>query len=308
MIAAQDAPPEAIYYRAQLFLNAGETTRAAAGADRLVRDYPKFAPTFLLRAKIRLMLALTREASADVDAYLAAESATTPAVDPRLVRGHLLRLIAAELPKRMRRPALELAAAELSAAIADNPTAPPEAHGDLAAVLQLQGRVTPALESYARAIALAPTNAQLYINRGWSLDAANRLADAEADFREALELSPDHAEAMTGLAYVLARQGHREEAQRRAALALVADPNEYRILHNVACVYAALSMVDSSRATTDQDAAVRLLERAIAAWRGGWGGPDEVERIRDELAFPQSMRQREDFKRLLQPSQSISAS
>jgi hypothetical protein len=67
-------------------------------------------------------------------------------------------------------------------------------------------------------------------------------------------------------------------------------------------------MIDSTRATTDQDAAIRLLERAITAWRGGWGGPDEVEKIRDEPAFPQSMRQREDFKRLLQPSQPTSQS
>jgi tetratricopeptide (TPR) repeat protein len=308
LIATQAPPPEAMYYRAQLFLGAGDATRAVDSVDRLVRDYPEFTPARLLRAKIRLMLAQTREASADLDAYRAAESAaTTPAVDPRVVRGHLLRSIATELSKRMRRPALELAAADLSAAIAENPTTPPEAHGDLAAVLHLQGRITPALESYARAIALAPADAQLYVNRGWSLDAANRLPDAEADFRKALELSPDHAEAMTGLAYVLARQGQRDEAQQRASLALLADPKDYRILHNVACVYAALSTTDSTRATTHQDAAVRLLERAITAWRGGWGGPDEVELIRDEPAFPKSLRRREDFKRLLQPSQSAAA-
>jgi serine/threonine protein kinase/tetratricopeptide (TPR) repeat protein len=307
LIAVQAPPPEAIYYRAQLFLSAGDATRAGASADRLLRDDPKFAPARLLRAKIRLMLAQTREASEDIDAYLAAEPAITPAVDPRVVRGHLLRHIAPELPKSTRRAALELAAAELSAAIGDNnPTTPPEAHGDLAAVLQLQGRMSAAFESYTRAIALEPANAQLHVNRGWTLDAANRLADAEVDFRKALQLAPDHAEAMTGLAYELARQGQRDEAQQRASAALLADPKDYRILHNVACVYAALSTSDSTRATTHQDAAIRLLERAITAWRGGWGGPDEVELIREESAFPESMRQRQDFKRLLQPSQSTS--
>jgi tetratricopeptide (TPR) repeat protein len=308
LIASQNPPPEAIYYRAQLFLSAGDSTRAGASLDRLLRDFPEFTPARLLRAKIRLTLAQTREASADLDAYLAAESAMTSVVDPRVVRGHLLRLIAAELPKGGRGPALELAAAELSAAIRDNPTTPPEAHADLGVVLHLQGRLTPALESYARAIALAPGTAQLYVNRGWSLDAANRLADAEADFRKALALSPDHAEATAGLAYVLARQGQRDEAQQRASLALLTDPNEYRVLHNVACVYAALSTTDATRATTHQDAAIRLLERAITLWRAGWGGPDEMELIRDEPAFPQSMRQREDFKRLLQPSQPTSVS
>jgi hypothetical protein len=119
--------------------------------------------------------------------------------------------------------------------------------------------------------------------------------------------APRYGSVRSGGLRVGAARATRRSPAARASLALLADPNDYRILHNVACVYAGLSTIDSTHATTHQDAAIRLLERAITAWRSGWGGPDEVELIGDEPAFPPSMRQREDFKRLLQPSQSTSA-
>ena len=78
----------------------------------------------------------------------------------------------------------------------------------------------------------------------------------------------------------------------------MADAADYRILHNVACIYAALSTSDPARATIHQDAAVALLNREITASRRRRGGPDEIELIRDEPACPQCMR-RDDFKRLL---------
>ena len=304
LMATKDPPAEAILYRAQLFLGGGDAARALACADRLAAEHPRFAPARLFRAKVRLLNGLAREASDDLDAFIAADSPAGGAdVDPRLRRGRLLRLAAAELPKRARRPALELAAAELTAVVNEIASPPASAYADLAAVLHLQGRFDLAIRAFTRAIALAPDDAQLHVNRGWSLDAVDRLPEAAADFRRAIELAPSHAEAMTGLGYVLARQGRRDEAQRHASLALLADPSDYRILHNVACVYAALSTSDPPRATIHQDAAVAMLARAVVAWRSGWGGPDELELIRDEPAFPPSMRQRDDFKRLLVPPQ-----
>ena len=46
--------------------------------------------------------------------------------------------------------------------------------------------------------------------------------------------------------------------------------------------------------------AIALLRRAIAQWRRGGKGPNEIDLIRGESAF-KSLRNREDFKKLLGP-------
>ena len=51
------------------------------------------------------------------------------------------------------------------------------------------------------------------------------------------------------------------EAQREADLALLRGANDYLILHNVACIYAALSQTGGRQTPAQQDAAIALLAR-----------------------------------------------
>jgi Flp pilus assembly protein TadD len=64
------------------------------------------------------------------------------------------------------------------------------------------------MEEYRRAIALAPRNALAHNNLGAALASQGRLAEAEAEFRRALELRPDLPEARANLER-LARRGPR---------------------------------------------------------------------------------------------------
>ena len=57
------------------------------------------------------------------------------------------------------------------------------------------GRFDEALDSFARALAQKPDDAEAYYNRGRVFIDLNRNADALADFQKVLALKPDHAEA-----------------------------------------------------------------------------------------------------------------
>jgi Flp pilus assembly protein TadD len=171
---------------------------------------------------------------------------------------------------------------------------------DLGAVLKDQGRLSLAVDSLTRALSLKPDDPQLLVNRGWVNEALDRVDAAAADFSAALALDERNAEAFVGLAYIDARRGRNSDAQRRAALALLHGGNDYLILHNVACVYAKLATAAQTDGGASQEqAAIDLLSRAVSNWRGAWTGPNELELIEIEVAFPASMRARPEFKRLI---------
>jgi Flp pilus assembly protein TadD len=155
---------------------------------------------------------------------------------------------------------------------------------------------------------MAPEDPQARINRGWVLDALDRPADAEADFAGALKLSPRNPEALAGLGYALARRGRGTEAQERASMALLWSENDYRIIHNVACVYGQLSATEPARQRQHEDMAIALLERAMEYSRSSWTAVSEVDLIATETtALPPALRQRAEFKQLLSVSASASA-
>ena len=108
-----------------------------------------------------------------------------------------------------------------------------------------------------------------------------------------------NAEAHIGLSYAHACLGAPADAQREASLALVHGADDYLAVHNVACIYAELSRADSGRATEHLDVAMHLLRRAVELWGGRTAGPDEIELIRGEPAFPAAMRARPDFQKLI---------
>src|SRR5262249_40220491 len=117
---------------------------------------------------------------------------------------------------------------------------------DLGAMWEHSGRLHQATAAYSPGIAPAPDLPELRVQRGWAYELLNQREKAAADFAAAARTDPKNAEAHTGLGYVHALRQLRPEAQLEAELALLHGSGDYLVLHNSACIYAALSQTDSA--------------------------------------------------------------
>jgi tetratricopeptide (TPR) repeat protein len=293
---------EAAYYRGQLHLQLGEVQKALKDFDEVAAENPSFLPVYPLRARIHIAKGENAAALADLDAYLAGRPAANHDGDVHGKRGRLLRLLYAELPLDQRGNPSVLALAALAvdelskSAAADAGSA--EVLEDLGAMLELTGRLDEALRAYSKGIALAPKALTLRLKRGWAYEQTGEHDKAQADFAAGADIDPDNAEAHPGLGYVNALRKLPAEAQREADLALLRGANDYLILHNVACIYAALSQAGGRQTPAHQEAAMALLRRAVELWKRNKTGPDEIDLIRGETAF-QPLKDRVDFQKLL---------
>jgi tetratricopeptide (TPR) repeat protein len=87
-----------------------------------------------------------------------------------------------------------------------------EAHGNLGAVLVMQGRADEALAHLTEALRLKPDYVEAHYNIGVVLGQRGRDDEAIAHFGEVLRLRPTHADAHSNLGIALARQGRLPEA------------------------------------------------------------------------------------------------
>jgi len=85
----------------------------------------------------------------------------------------------------------------------------------LGLALKNTGKFDEALEAYRQAIFYDKNLFVAYTNQANILAATDKLAEAEYSYREALKISPDDLDANYGLAWVLAKTGHKNEAIRR---------------------------------------------------------------------------------------------
>jgi tetratricopeptide (TPR) repeat protein len=303
------APPddarlvEAAYYRGQLHLERGAVPEALDDFNRVIAATPRFRSVYLDRPLIFFAGGDVPRALADLDSYVS----LVRKVDPKSwevpgLRGRLLRFLYSELPQEKRRgptgqTVLKTALAELSRAVQMGGN---EAglFDDLGAVLEHAGRLDQAILAYSRGVALAPDFAKLRIKRGWAWEQLNQHDKASADFVAAARSSPENAEAHTGLGYIQALRKLPPDAQTQANLALLHGGDDYLVLHNVACIYAALSQSDDTRAGDYQDVSIALLRRALDLWRKADAGPNELELIKAEPAF-KPLQGRKDLQDLL---------
>jgi TolB-like protein/tetratricopeptide (TPR) repeat protein len=114
---------------------------------------------------------------------------------------------------------------------------------------QIGGRFDEAIARYHQVVAQDPLRVAAYQNLGRTLDASDRLADAEAAYRTALELAPQRENTRANLAVNLLAQGRGDEALAEA----VREPNEaFRLL--------ALAIVENAAGRrTESDAALQEL-------------------------------------------------
>jgi Flp pilus assembly protein TadD len=169
---------------------------------------------------------------------------------------------------------------------------------DLGAVLEHAGRLDQAIMAYTRGITAAPDFAKLRIKRGWAWELLNQHEKASADFAAAVRVAPENAEAHTGLGYIQALRRLSHDAQREAHLALLHGGDDYLVLHNVACIYAALVQTEAAQAPAFGDVAIALLRKALKLWAKSATGPNELDLIKAEPAF-KSIQGRTDFQELL---------
>jgi tetratricopeptide (TPR) repeat protein len=99
------------------------------------------------------------------------------------------------------------------------------------------GRAEEALPLFARAMEiLKGRDADLFNNRGVALLKLGRVAEAEADFREALRLDPKHVKALNSLGYSLLTRGQVDEAEAVISQVTAIDAMEINAINNLGFV------------------------------------------------------------------------
>ena len=100
-----------------------------------------------------------------------------------------------------------------------------EAHGNLGAVLQEQGRHGDAHSAFNEAVALQPENPEAYFNLANVLSVLGEEQEAIAVFQQALEIRPDYAEVHGSLGALFIGQGAHEQALAALKRAVALKPD-----------------------------------------------------------------------------------
>jgi Flp pilus assembly protein TadD len=163
-------------------------------------------------------------------------------------------------------------------------------------------RMKSAIAAYSTGIKHEPKNQKLLLKRGWARIALEEIDEARQDFVAAVAIDAADAESHAGLGYTSARLKNVGAATRHAALATLHGSGDYLVLHNIACIYGALSLTDPARTKQHQDITLEYLQRAVEFWKkGNKSGPDEIQLIRDEsnVTFPPALRKRPEYLKIL---------
>jgi tetratricopeptide (TPR) repeat protein len=143
----------------------------------------------------------------------------------------------------------------LALARANGETGDPRALRGLADLYRTLKRHADAEPIYDRLIAQEPDNWRLYFARGAARERQGRWSDAEADFKRALEISPDQPEVLNYLGYGWVDRGERlQEGLALIQRAVALRPNSGAIVDSLGWAYFRLG---------DYPRALELLERAV---------------------------------------------
>jgi tetratricopeptide (TPR) repeat protein len=111
-----------------------------------------------------------------------------------------------------------------------------------------QGRHAAAADLYRRCIALDPTDATAFFNRGNCLTAASKPEEARISYLEALKRDPQFVEAWFNLADLSAKQGDTGAARRCLEAAIARDGDYADAIFNLASLeYEAGDLVEARR-------------------------------------------------------------
>ncbi len=119
-------------------------------------------------------------------------------------------------------------------------------HRELAAVLELQGRTSEAMESYRRALALEPRSAQTIHRLANLLSEQGALEEAVQLYEKVLDLTPESAEAHYDLGRARKRRGELNAAVECYRRAIALRPNCFEFHLNLAAVLFLLGSLPES--------------------------------------------------------------
>ncbi|MCA9183563.1 MAG: tetratricopeptide repeat protein, partial [Planctomycetales bacterium] len=286
---------EAAFYRAQIHFQRGELQDSLRDCETFLVQRPSFSPAHLLAAQIHFRQGDDTQGLHCVDEALACASGAFLSTDSasRAARGRALRQIAMGLEPASQQRVLRLALRDLQSA--DDQ----DVEQDVTATKDLLGLASVVVEMYTQRLQSAPLDIVIRKKRAWNYAELKRYELAANDFSIVLEQAPDDAEAHTGLGYVLALQGDFAAAELEAAKSAMRGADDFLVLHNIAAIYAELAAANLQQRIDYEDRAIAFLERAVTLAKLSSNGIDEVELIRGEKAFRQSLRMRPEFRNLL---------
>jgi tetratricopeptide (TPR) repeat protein len=263
--------------RGLVYLRLGLLKHARNDLDRVIALVPERAETYLDRALVRQRMADHSGALADLTTAL---KRGIPATRVYFIRSRVRRLAGdkagadADFKEGLRRkPTDELS--WIARAIARMNRDPKGGLADLEEALKINPRSLTALRNKAHILA----------------EIQNKQPEARKVLEQHLQLAPEDARAMAGLAVVLARMEDRPLSHRYIEEALKRDTSGL-VRYQQACVYA----LTSRKVPSDADTA--MVQLTVAIKERGFGA-DLLHRDPD-LA---PLQAREDFKKLVEAAQ-----
>ena len=294
---------EAAFYRGQVLLEENRKSEALTDFTTVIADRPQFQAAYWLRAKTHFQLGDIDAGLSDVDKFsaLGRQAANNEgAAKQHLARGEALRIMAQQLPTSARH------AVACRGGGAANGDCRRSADGQYVAAARRGSRASGKQLGGSRSIFPGPRARRQQCGppqpAPWIYANQKKYELAEGDFTESIRAMPSDAEAHTGLGFVFAERGRDDAARKEASIALLAATDNQLILHNVACIYARLSSSDSSNKTEYENLALAALDRAVTLSKLRPIGldADEVTVMRNESAFPATLKSRPEFERLIQ--------
>ncbi|MGE3819162.1 MAG: tetratricopeptide repeat protein, partial [Isosphaeraceae bacterium] len=132
-----------------------------------------------------------------------------------------------------------------------------DAHDVLGAVLQRLGRLSEAVESFARAVALRPENGTYRHHSSVALRQVGRLDEARAEAERAVTLSPNDVETRRHLGNLLLEAGRREDAAAQFRAGLEGEPGRADLHYSLGTALLAAGRSEEAIPSLRQAAALR---------------------------------------------------
>jgi tetratricopeptide (TPR) repeat protein/tRNA A-37 threonylcarbamoyl transferase component Bud32 len=322
---------EAAYYRGLVCLERGDRERndfdeALQDLQQVIKEKPTFLPAYLARAKVYFARGEEGLGIEDLNKFVHFDPKEAKAWAER---GRLLngipgpKALAAALRDLRQAEKLDPKTPDLFNTLGDVLYRKAQLDEMIAANKQKRKfapenvRLNAAIDAYSTGLESAPKNLRLRANRGWAHvnDPSKNYGEAREDFTVAIGVEPRTAferlvvaDAHTGLGYIHACKGETTKALEEATRATLAARtikdhevlyvNHYRLRHNLACIYGELSRSGDKYREDNEQLAVDFLREAVALAQHVGASDEERGNIENEPAFPDPLRQREDFKAL----------
>lgn len=132
----------------------------------------------------------------------------------------------------------------------------PRGHNNLGYALDQAGRMAEAKAQYEEALRLDPSYADAHNNLGGILDKMGQPAEAKAQYEEALRLDPNHADARNNLGMILEKMGRLTEAMAEYEKALLLKPGSADAHNNLGNILDKIGRVTEAR--SEYEEALRL--------------------------------------------------